>query len=170
MQFVKNDTEFDESFASVVENEGVRRWLAHEGRSAALAGFLGREARYREVATLLGGARTHLQALYARALPAAQAREAKRAEFERLRQAYQERRGEFGTGYDWMFGAELNNATLVSVGTYQGCAPGLEARLRASQSLEAFYADARALARLSMGERHRAVCGASVVAPDTVAP
>lgn len=168
--YVKNDTEFNESFASVVENEGVRRWLAHEGRSAALAGFLEREARYRGVATLLGDARARLHELYAQALPAAQLREGKRAEFERLRQAYHERRNELGSGYDWMFGPALNNATLVSVGTYQDCAPGLEARLRASSSLEGFYAGVRALARLSMSERHRAVCGPSAVAPPTVAP
>jgi len=167
--YVKNDTEFDESFASVVENEGVRRWLAHEGRSAALAGFLEREARYREVATLLGEARARLKTLYAKALPAAATREAKREEFERLRGAYHERRSELGTGYEWMFGPELNNATLVSVGTYQGCAPGLEARLRASSSLQGFYTDARALARLTLGERHRLICGPSAVAAPAIA-
>ena len=168
--YVKNDTEFDESFASVVENEGVRRWLAHEGRSAALAGFLEREARYRAVATLLGDSRARLKSLYARSLGAAATREAKRAEFDGLRQAYHERSAEFGGGYDWMFGPDLNNATLVSVGTYQGCAPKLEARLQASSSLAAFYAEARALARLSMSERHRAVCGPAIAAPEPVAP
>ncbi len=156
--YVKNDTEFDESFASVVENEGVKRWLGHEGRSAALAGFLERESRYREVATLLGDARARLKTLYASSLPPAELRLKKRAEFEGLREAFHARRDQLGAGYDWMFGPELNNATLVSVGTYQGCAPGLEARLRRSATLADFYAEARSLARLSLAERHRAVC------------
>ncbi len=33
------DSDFNEAFATVVENEGARRWLAHLGRDDELAAF-----------------------------------------------------------------------------------------------------------------------------------
>jgi len=39
MVYAGGDTTFNESFAVVVEEEGVRRWLEAEGRSAELAAF-----------------------------------------------------------------------------------------------------------------------------------
>ncbi|MBS0396230.1 MAG: aminopeptidase, partial [Proteobacteria bacterium] len=55
--YVRGDTAFNEGFASVVEAEGVRRWLESEGRGEALAGYRAREARYAEVAALVAEAR-----------------------------------------------------------------------------------------------------------------
>jgi len=157
--YVKNDTAFNEAFATVVENEGVRRWLAAEGRSAALDAYLAREAKYAEVVTLLAATRTRLRALYASGLPPAQMRAAKAEEFQHLRAAYEARRDYFGPGYQWLFGADLNNAMLVSVGAYQDCTPGLEARLRAAHgNLAEFYAAVRALAKRPLAERHATVC------------
>ena len=157
--YVKNDSAFDESFATVVENEGVRRWLAANKELGALAAHTMRRTRERELGRLVAAARTRLRALYARPLPAAEMRAAKRDEFARLRAEYAARRADFGAGYDGLFGAGLNNAALVTVATYEDCAPGLEQQLGAlDNDLPRFYAEARRLAALGHAERHAAVC------------
>ena len=157
--YVKGDTEFNEAFASVVEREGVRRWLEAAGRPRALDEYLAREARYREVAALLAASRERLRALYARRLPPAEKRAAKAEEFARLRAEHASRRAALGAGYDWLFGAGLNNAQLLAIATYQDCVPSLEARLAAlGGDLPRFYAAVRALARLKRAPRHAAAC------------
>jgi predicted aminopeptidase len=157
--YVKGDTPFDEAFATVVEREGVRRWLDAAGRPDALAAYRAREARSRDVAGLVAASRARLKALYGRELPAAAMRAAKREEFARLRSEYAARRAVLGSGYDWLFDAGLNNARLLAVATYQDCVPALESRLAgAGRDLPHFYAEARALAKLERAARHDVVC------------
>jgi predicted aminopeptidase len=157
--YVKNDTVFNESFASVVEDEGVRRWLLAHDRSAELARYEARARRFEELSALVAEARRRLAALYREPLADAARRAAKRAEFARLRAEYAARRERLGHGYDRMFAEGLNNATLVPVATYHDCAPGLARLLGAvGGDLPAFYAAARALARRGRAERHAAVC------------
>ena len=157
--YVTGDSAVNEAFATVVEHEGVRRWLDAAGRPPALADYQARQTRFREVAGLIAEGRARLRALYARPLPAPAKRAAKAEELERLRFAYAARRAALGRGYDWLFDAGLNNARLLAVATYQDCVPGLEARLAASGGdLPRFYAAMRALARLGRSARHGAAC------------
>ena len=160
--YVRDDSAFNEAFATVVEGEGLRRWLAAEGRSAALAEFHGRQARYAEVAALVGETRERLRLLYAEPLPPTLMRERKVSEFARLRAAYEERRARWGAaGFEGLFGAGMNNASLLAVATYQECVPGLEQRLAAAGGdLARFYAAAGALARLAPAARRAAACAA----------
>ena len=160
--YVRDDTSFNEAFASVVEREGVRRWLEAAGRPEALAEYRARGARYREVAELVAAARSRLRTLYASGLPAAAMRAAKAEEFARLRAEYAARRATLG-GYDWLFDAAANNARLLAVATYQDCVPALERELAAADGdLGRFYAAARALGRMPRTVRHDTACrGAS---------
>jgi len=160
--YVRDDSAFNEAFATVVEGEGLRRWLEAEGHAGALAEFRRRQDRYAEVAALVGEARARLRQLYAEPLPRERMRERKAAEFARLRAAYEQRRAHWGTGgYEWLFGATLNNASLLAVATYQECVPGLEQRLAAAGAdLARFYAAAGELARLAPAARHAAACAA----------
>ena len=158
--YVKGDTAFNEAFANVVEEEGVRRWLAAEGQSAALAGFESRAARFERVVALLAGARARLARLYAEPLPPPEMRRRKEAELDALRAAYRAERATLGGGYDRLFGASLNNATLASIAAYHDCAPGFRAELAAVDGdLARFYAAAAALARRPPAERHAKLCG-----------
>ena len=160
--YVRDDSAFNEAFASLVEGEGLRRWLAAEGRSEALARFRVRQARYEEIAALLGEARARLKQLYAEPLPPELIRARKAAEFARLRADYQERRARWGAGgYEWLFAPGMNNASLLAVATYQECVPGLEQRLAAAGGdLGRFYAAAALLAQLAPAQRHAAACAA----------
>jgi predicted aminopeptidase len=159
--YVQGDSSFNEGFASVVEDEGVRRWLEQAGRTEDLEKFRRQRQDYLEVARLFEATRTRLRALYARELPPQEMRSAKQAEFEALRQAY-EARQRHGTGrltFDAWFANGLNNAHLASVGTYQDCVPGLRRLLsEAGNDLPAFYARAREFADRDAEARRAQLC------------
>ena len=134
--YAKNDTTFNESFAVVVEEEGVRRWLESEGRSAELAAFHASQARKRELAARIKETRERLKHIYATQLSPEAMAEQKKGEFDRLRATF-----------PTMVPAEPNNAFLVSIALYNELVPAFE-RLLAMDSgnLDAFYARARHLA------------------------
>jgi len=158
--YAPGDTAFNEAFASVVEEEGLRRWLAHEGRPAALAVREQRMRAERDFAALLADSRERLRALYAWKLAPAARRAAKAAEFERLRAAYMVARPGHGD-YDWLLREPLNNAVLLQVATYRDCMPALQAALaRVDGDLPRFYAAMAALAAGRPAAR-RALCGSA---------
>jgi predicted aminopeptidase len=133
--YAKNDTTFNESFAVVVEEAGVRRWLEHEGRPAELASFQSAQARKREFAGRVKQTRERLAELYRRDLPEEAMAAAKRAEYEPLRAAY-----------PGIVPGEPNNAFLLSVALYTDLVPAFESLLAESGSLEKFYERVKRLA------------------------
>ena len=141
--YAKNDTTFNESFAVVVEETGVRRWLEAEGRSAESEAWLAVQARKRELAAGVQEARDRLAKAYAAGLPRNELLAAKRAEFGRLRERY-----------GAIIPAEPNNAFLVSIALYSELVPAFE-RVLATQDhdLGRFYEKVRALAALDKAGR-----------------
>lgn len=159
--YVAGDSEFNEAFASVVEQEGVRRWLEARGDPAELERYREALVREAEFAALLRSARDRLQRLYASPLPAAEMSLDKQRELGRLKFEYTLLRAGWGgyAGYDAWFARTLNNAHLAAVATYHDCVPGLQGELAAAGSLPAFYARAERLATLPPVQRRAAVCG-----------
>ena len=161
--YVQGDSSFNEGFASVVEAEGVRRWLEAAGRTADLESFRRQRVDYLQVAHLFEATRARLRALYARELPAGEMRAAKLAELAELRRAYAARQRTPGSGrssFDAWFEQGINNAHLASVATYQDCVPGLRRLLAESgDDLPAFYARARELAGRPGEARRAELCG-----------
>ena len=154
--YAKNDTTFNESFAVVVEEAGVRRWLESEGRTAELAAFRDAQAWKRDLAARIKETRERLKLLYESNLSDEQKLEQKRAEFDRLRASFPQ-----------FVPAEPNNAFLVSIALYNELVPALERVLAASASLDDFYARARALAA---SEPQRAALRDQVSAMSTIRP
>jgi len=153
--YVKGDTTFNESFAVTVQDEGVRRWLESENRDAELAAFRSAEARKKEFVALIEEARARLARLYAEPLPPAAMREAKRAEFARLRDRYAalKVRWDGYSGFDGLM-REPNNALLSSISAYARLVPAFRRELQAAGgNLGAFYDRVKALARLPKAER-----------------
>lgn len=141
--YARGDTAFNESFAVVVEEEGVRRWLAAEGRSAELEAFRAAQARKRAFAAQVKETRDRLAAIYATGAPPELMRSRKRAEFDRLR-----------AQYPGAVPAEPNNAFLASIALYTEMVPGFE-RLLAENGgdLQKFYARVRQLAATERARR-----------------
>lgn len=141
--YAKGDTTFNESFAVVVEEEGVRRWLASRGHEADLAAFEAAQARKRSFAAAVKETRARLAQIYASGLSDEAVRDKKRAEFDRLRAQFPR-----------AVPAEPNNAFLASVALYTEMVPGFERLLAASGGdLKRFYARARELAAIDRKER-----------------
>ena len=136
--YAQDDSDFNEAFATVVEVEGLRRFLAHENRPTDLEKFLAAGERQREAAELLVATRRRLGALFAGPLDVIAKRAQKADEFARLREAL------VAGGHP--ASGEFNNARLVAVATYERCVPVLRAELdRLGNDLPAFYAAMKAL-------------------------
>ncbi len=141
--YIKGDTAFNEAFATVVEEEGVRRWLVEQGRPDAIGEYRARRARSERFAELLRETRDELRQLFLSDASPEAMRAAKAFEYDALRTRYRQvRDDEWGgyTGYDRWFERELNNADLAAVGTYNDRAPALRALLASLEGdLDAFY-------------------------------
>jgi predicted aminopeptidase len=140
--YAKNDTTFNESFAVVVEEAGVTRWLESTGRAEDLERFRVAQSRRRDFAARIKQTRERLRSIYASGAPKEAMLEQKRGEFDRLRAS-------FGAAVP----AEPNNAFLLAIALYNELVPGFERVLAESGSLEKFYARVRELAATERSSR-----------------
>lgn len=155
--YVKDDTAFNESFATAVELAGVERWLAARASDAERRVFEAYQLHRRDFLALLLEYRERLAAAYAADAPDEAKRAHKTAILASLRADYErlkvERWGGFA-GYDRFFANGVNNANLASVAAYTELVPAFNALLaREGGDLPRFYAAAKALAKLPRAER-----------------
>lgn len=154
--YVRDHTEFNESFALTVELEGVKRWLAAKGSADQFQKYLVRKKRRDEFVQLVMNSRDQLDEIYASETTDDEKRVAKQETFIRIRQDYRELKKSWGgyTGYDAWFARDLNNAHLVSVGLYHQYAPAFQALLSQHKGdLKAFYGAVEELSQLSKAKR-----------------
>ncbi len=160
--YIPSDSRFDEAFAVMVENEGLKRWLEYKGHPARIKQLQKQEADDRQFATLLRRSRNRLAELYASQAP-------RPIELRRKRQilaalavdirALEHRLAVRSPVYDQWIAEGLNNADLASVGTYYDCVPGFERLLRQERGdLPRFYSAARRLAREPRSTRDAQLC------------
>jgi predicted aminopeptidase len=160
--YVKDDTQFNEAFATTVENAGLERWLTLKGHAERFRELQQYYERERAYIALFAQTRARLERLYATGAPGAEMREKKAQAFEDLAneiRALEKRQGVDSPVYDEWIKEGLNNARLASEANYYDCVPGFE-RLLAEQGndLRRFYAAARELSRLPKAERHQKLC------------
>ncbi|HEY4974296.1 MAG TPA: aminopeptidase, partial [Steroidobacteraceae bacterium] len=146
--YIRGDSEFNESFAVTVEQEGLRRWLAARGRSLELQDYLDRHVAEQRLIDVFADGRRQLATLYAASpAPPIEQRRARKHEILTATGAQVlavERQFKVRTGYDQWISDGLNNAHLASVGTYFDCVPGFQRLLAANGgTLNAFYAAVR---------------------------
>jgi predicted aminopeptidase len=144
--YVRDDSEFNEAFATTVEYVGLERWLAHQGATARMQAFRAEQERERALVDMLAATRTHLEQLYATGLPHPEMVVRKAEVFTRLTadiRALERREGVSYPLYDEWIAAGLNNARLASVATYFQCVPGFMRLLhQQDDDLPRFYAAA----------------------------
>jgi predicted aminopeptidase len=154
--YVRGDTAFNEAFATLVETEGVRRWLAVHGRPGEQKDwerFIGRRSELRH---LMLYTRARLRALYAGDAPDPVKRRGKAALLGELRDGYTRLKAGWSgyAGFDGRMAGPLNNASLALAQTYEGWVPALQRLLRQHDGhLDAFYRACERLARLPEAER-----------------
>ncbi|MHC8323031.1 aminopeptidase [Pseudomonas sp. GB2N2] len=156
--YVKDDTEFNESFATFVEQEGTRQWRAHRGLPPDTGDLAQRRDQFTQ---LVLETRSRLERLYAQTLPAEQMRERKAAEFEQLRADYRQLRDSQWAGdkrYDAWINAPMNNARLLPFGLYDQWVPAFAALFKQKNGdWVLFHASVERLGALPVDERKAAL-------------
>jgi predicted aminopeptidase len=158
--FARDDTAFNESFAAVVEEEGVKRWLAATGDEAARAQFERRQRAREEFKRIVERTRQRLEELYRSDLAPEAMRERKAAIFEQMVEEHRAFRDGNGgvSGYDRWFAQRPNNAQIASVAIYTQLVPAFQSLLAAEGGdLGRFYARVKALAELPKEKRAEAL-------------
>lgn len=156
--YVADDTAFNESFASFVEQQGLRQWRASRGLPAPdPAGVRQRQ----QFTALVLASRARLERLYASPLDEAAKRAGKAAEFARLRRDYRQLRDRQWRGdrrFDAWVEAPLNNAKLLPFGLYDRWVPAFATLFaQAAGAWPEFYRRAAELGELPPAQRQRAL-------------
>src|SRR3984893_200116 len=164
--YVRDDSEFNEAFATTVEDAGLERWLRHQGASERLQQFRERQAHAGAFLSLLTQSRARLALLYASGVAREPMRAGTGQGFAALAadiRALELREGVSYPLYEEWIAAGLNNARLASVSTYFDCVPGFTRLLeQAANDLTRCYAAAGELARQPRAQRHARLCTAAV--------
>jgi predicted aminopeptidase len=158
--YIKDDSNYNEAFASFVEQEGMRIWLRDRGEMQRIDKYNTRLQRSEQFAGLLRSTRAELQTLYSKDMPAEGKRLAKAQVFKGMRVRYEKLKKSWQgyAGYDSWFARPLNNARLVSVSTYRRYIPAFSAMFRETgEDLEAFYTLAKSIAELPADERRKKI-------------
>ncbi|MCC2674984.1 MAG: hypothetical protein K0R58_1931 [Ramlibacter sp.] len=160
--YAKNDTMFNESFATAVERLGGERWLQQHADEKARAEYAAFDARRRQFRQLSRATRERLKAVYDEPGVTTAVREQRKREvMEQFRAGYEQMKARSGDdparwrGYDrWV--ANANNAFFGAQAAYDELVPAFEALFRRQGGdWQRFYDAVRQLAALPKQERHR---------------
>jgi predicted aminopeptidase len=158
--YLPSNTTFNESFATAVEREGVRRWLTKSNEvsniDAALLGY----DRQQQFVDLVADYRDRFESLYKQETNEPSMRSQKLELQQALREEYAalKLQWEGYEGYDGWFSESLNNAQLSTVASYNDLLPFFAAVFeKSNQDFSAFYAEVSRLADLPEQERDELV-------------
>lgn len=160
--YVKDDSTFNESFATAVERLGGAVWLQRHASAQARSDYAAYEERRRQFRALSRATRARLEAIYdnpdtsdeRKAADKERALLEFRAGYARLRAGWGEVDPRLLRAYDrWV--ANANNAWFGAQATYDELVPGFEALFRREDGdWQRFYDAARELARKPRQQRH----------------
>jgi len=158
--YAKDDTVFNESFATAVERIGGARWLATQATPGAREEYARFDRRRQDFRALTMAYRDRLEALYGAAASDADKRDRKAALMAQMRAEHDalkaQRWGGFA-GYDGWF-ARANNASFGVLAAYNALVPDFDRLFqRSGGDFARFYAEVRRLAALPKAERRAAL-------------
>jgi predicted aminopeptidase len=156
--YAKDDTSFNESFASFVEQEGVRRWLRSGGRQEEIAAYEESQDRREAAMEILLLYRARLAELYASELGETEMRQRKLVILAALEADYEQVQDgeEIEVETRRQGTPRFNNADLALLAAYTEHLEAFAALLAdCSGDFESFHAEARRLAELPATERER---------------
>lgn len=160
--YLADDTSFNESFASFVEQEGVRRWFDARQLPDGYARYLRDASQQHRFVQFVLGYRETFAALYEQSLPEEEMLAEKAALQGEMRSEWQQHGSR---AYDGWFNGPLNNAQLNTVGAYATWVPAFEKLLSEHDGdMEVFYLAVAALGELPRGEREQRLMQLSAAA------
>ncbi|TFW26249.1 aminopeptidase [Massilia arenosa] len=155
--YIAGDSQFNESFATTVEEEGVKRWLDAFGNDQMRDAYTRYSSRKKDFLRLLLDARAKLDTAYKAPTSVEQKRADKARIFQELKDEYQVLKEQWGgyAGYDRFFNEPLSNAHLASIATYNDYVPAFRALLAKERTFPRFYAAVKQLSTQDKAVRDR---------------
>lgn len=168
--YAQDDSQFNESFATSVEEAGVERWMAVHGDERMRQSYRDYEGRKHDFLSLLLKYRKDLEMNYARPVSDSEKRNQKVLVFKSLKDDYQILKEKWGgyAGYDRWFAEPLTNAHLAAVATYHDFVPAFRGLMEQQKTLPKFYAAVLAMSTLDKSVRHRQLAQLGEMAPHAV--
>jgi len=155
--YVEGDTAFNESFATAVENEGLRRWQASTANPDIARDVDARHQHKASFVELVNSHRGRLNEIYASDLPDESKRLAKAEVMNDIKRTYlsmQETQRKAPIYKQWLE-QDLNNAKIASLALYTQFYPAFEALLKEEgYDLPRFYQRVKVLAGAPHQERN----------------
>jgi predicted aminopeptidase len=154
--YVSGDSAFNESFATVIELEGVKRWFQQSGNAKEAEAYRLKVQRREQFTALVLKHRARLKEIYDSILSDAEKRAAKARVFEELRNEYAKLKTGWNgyAAFDNWFKQDLNNAHLAAIGLYHQHVAAFQALLaQHGGDLATFYREVERLAQLPSDER-----------------
>lgn len=130
--YINGDSEFNEAFATVVGEQGTRRWLARESPDL-VASYEAGLAATDQFSNLIDELKRALNVVYDSDKEALDKRTAKHAAFDRFAEQYQHLKQATWGGQPWFDGwlkTPINNARLAAFATYRERVPKLRKLLQ----------------------------------------
>ncbi len=155
--YVQDDSVFNESFATLVAQEGISRWLESNGTAEQQGAFDAKQNREAVFTNLISYHRKHLKELFSSGANDSEKRASKLHIFSELRHEFAQLKVanvEFES-YDQWFALQLNNALLATISTYTQLVPAFRTLLmRQGGDMERFYDAVKGISRLNENERN----------------
>jgi predicted aminopeptidase len=166
--YAKDDTMFNESFATAVERLGGAQWLAQFGSEAARAEYAQFDQRRTQFRALTLATRKKLEAIYAAAQQNNAGAAMKIEAMKGFKQDYEQLKKQWSgyAGYDpWV--AKANNASFGALAAYDELVPQFDALFAkqtgsAQERWSQFYAACKTLAELPRKERREALASGNI--------
>jgi predicted aminopeptidase len=153
--YAKDDTMFNESFATAVERLGGQAWLAQHASQAAREEYAALDARRSEFKVLTLATRRNLEKIYRDVSANRPYAAIKNEAMEKFRKDYATLKESWNgyAGYDaWV--ARANNASFGALAAYDELVPGFEALFeKEGRDWQRFYAVVKRLAEMPVVER-----------------
>ncbi|MBX2867194.1 MAG: aminopeptidase [Acidiferrobacterales bacterium] len=152
--YVKDDSDFNEAFATAVETILLEKWLNLQGNQSVIHARALQQKKQNRITELVLQYREHLRAAYSGSSP----EKDKPRIFSELKQKYQElkQQGKGTRYYDWWFSRPLDNADLLTISTYYQLVPDfLKLYENSDSDLSEFINKIRDLARIERDKRRR---------------
>ncbi len=156
--YIPDDTAFNESFATAVEQEGLKRWQLSTNDPQGLADWKRRRHMRQQFIALVSKYKAQLQKMFKSNLSSDEKRHQKAAAFSQMHSEFKALKSKHRAmaAYSAWFNQPLNNAQLLSVSAYHDWVPAFSQILSdVGGDLPKFYEKCQQLAQKSPQERQR---------------
>ena len=152
--YIKDDTQFNESFATAVEQYGIEQFLEARGEASDFDAYIEEKKFRKSIVALVVDARSDLETLYLTRIGPDLMRERKQQRLSRLTEELRTLLTDSGRDSDAWLSRPFNNARVASFALYEGRVPQFQKMLSQCEGeLQCFYDEAERVSKLEREER-----------------